>query len=45
MACTLAELPKGARLTNYISLGVVADTFPISRIQKIPSETEKASKC
>lgn len=44
MARTLAELPKGARLTDYISLGVVAATFPISRVQKILSETHKSSK-
>lgn len=28
MARTLAELPKGARITDYISLGVLAKTFP-----------------
>ena len=28
MARTLAELPKGSRITDYLSLGVVAKTFP-----------------
>ncbi len=28
MARTLAELPKGARSTDFISLGVISKTFP-----------------
>ena len=34
MARTLAELPKGARITDYISLGVVAKSFPRERIER-----------
>ena len=44
MARTLAELPEGARLTDYISLGVVAATFPISRVHDILRDTEKTSE-
>jgi len=44
MARTLAELPKGARITDYISLGVVSKTFPLSTIHAILSRTGKASK-
>ena len=44
MARTLAELPKGARITDYISLGVISTTFPLSTIHAILSRTGKASK-
>lgn len=44
MARTLAELPKGARITDYISLGVVSKTFPLNTIHTILSRTRKASK-
>jgi hypothetical protein len=43
MARTLAELPKGARLTDYISLGVIAATFPLARVDDILRRTERAS--
>ena len=29
MARTMAELPPGTRITDYISLGVIAKTFPL----------------
>ncbi len=35
MARTAANLPEGTRITDYISLGVVAKTFPVDRIQRI----------
>jgi hypothetical protein len=44
MARTLAELPKGARLTDYISLGVIAAKFPPAQVDHILSETGKTSK-
>lgn len=44
MARTLAELPKGARLTDFISLGVVAAAFPVSRVHEILRDTGKASE-
>jgi hypothetical protein len=44
MARTVAELPKEARITDYISLGVISKTFPMSTIQAILSRTGKASQ-
>jgi hypothetical protein len=44
MARTVAELPKGARITDYISLGVISKTFPMSTIQTILRRTGKASQ-
>ena len=32
MARRLAELPKGSRISDYISLGVIAKTFPADKI-------------
>ncbi len=43
MARTVAELPPGPRLSDYISLGVLAKTFPRTRIDQILSTTGKAS--
>ena len=31
MARTVATLPKGSRITDFISLGVIAKTFPVSK--------------
>ena len=44
MARTLAELPKGARITDYISLGVLAKTFPRSRIDEVLTTTDRRSR-
>lgn len=44
MARTLAELPKGARLTDYISLGVIAATFPLAKVREILRETKRTSE-
>ena len=44
MARTLAELPKGARITDYISLGVLAKTFPAARIHAALAATERTSR-
>jgi hypothetical protein len=43
MARTLAELPAGPRLSDYISLGVLAKTFPRARIDQILATTGKGS--
>jgi hypothetical protein len=43
MARTVAELPSGTRITDYISLGVVAKMFPVSVIESVLSQTGKAS--
>ena len=43
MARTVAELPPGARITDYISLGVITKTFPDSVIGSVLARTGKAS--
>jgi Insertion element 4 transposase N-terminal/Transposase DDE domain len=43
MARTLAELPKGSRITDYISLGVLAEAFPMHKVKLILAITGKAS--
>src|SRR5438270_10369996 len=43
MPRTLAELPPGSRITDYISLGVLAKTFPLRKIQTILAASGKAS--
>ena len=43
MAGTVAELPPGARITDYISLGVISKTFPDSAIGAVLAQTGKAS--
>jgi len=43
MARTVAELPAGARITDYISLGVISRTFPRSAVGAVLEKTEKAS--
>jgi hypothetical protein len=44
MARTLAELPPGSRITDYISLGVLTKAIPLERIQSVLKETGKASQ-
>ena len=44
MARTIAELPKGSRITDHISLGVIAKTFPRERVQEILRRTGKDSR-
>jgi hypothetical protein len=43
VARTVAELPPGARITDYISLGVITKTFPLSSIGPVLSSTGKSS--
>jgi hypothetical protein len=43
MARTVATLPKGSRITDFISLGVIAKTFPVSKIHAILAATGKSS--
>jgi Insertion element 4 transposase N-terminal/Transposase DDE domain len=43
MSRTVAALPAGSRITDYISLGVVAKTFPLDRIHAALAATEKES--
>lgn len=43
IARTVADLPEGTRITDYISLGVIAKTFPLTAIRAVLTKTEKAS--
>jgi hypothetical protein len=43
MARTLAELPAGSRITDYISLGVIARFFPVEKIHDVLEQTNRAS--
>ena len=43
MARTLAELPAGSRITDYISLGVIAKFFPVEKIREVLEQTNRAS--
>src|SRR5215213_2084087 len=44
MARAPAGLPAGIRLSDHISLGVIARTFPLEQVQQILAETGKASE-
>jgi Insertion element 4 transposase N-terminal/Transposase DDE domain len=43
MARTVAALPAGSRLTDYISLGVIAKFFPIEKVRGVLEKTGRAS--
>jgi hypothetical protein len=43
MARTVAKLPAGSRITDYISLGVIAKFFPAEKIHEILKQTNRAS--
>ena len=43
MARTIAELPKGSRITDYVSLGVVAKTFPVGTVKSVLEATGRCS--
>ena len=44
MAGVPAGLPTGVRVSDHISLGVIAKTFPPDRVQQVLAETGKASE-
>ena len=44
MARTVADLPKGTRITDYVSLGVLAKTFPLQLIHELLAQTSKSSE-
>ena len=44
MARTLASLPAGSRITDYISLGVIAKTFPPETVRAVLAATGTASQ-
>jgi len=43
MARTKAALPAGSRITDYISLGVIARFFPLAKIREILEQTDRTS--
>lgn len=43
MARTVAELPAGSRITDYISLGVITRFFPAEKIHEVLKQTNRAS--
>lgn len=43
MARTIASLPAGSRITDYISLGVIAKFFPRERVHAVLEQTGRAS--
>ena len=43
MARPIASLPAGSRITDYISLGVIAKFFPAEKVHEILQETNRAS--
>ncbi len=43
MSRTISGLSEGTRVTDYISLGVVAKTFPLGQVRAILRETGRAS--
>jgi hypothetical protein len=44
MARTVAELPSGTRITDFISLGVLTKAVPLAAIKSVLDNTGKASK-
>jgi hypothetical protein len=44
MAGAPAGLPAGIRLSDHISLGVIAKAFPLSRVRQVLAETGKESE-
>jgi hypothetical protein len=44
MARTIGELAKGTRITDYISLGVLATTFPLSQVKAVLAAQKKTSR-
>src|SRR3954462_14829749 len=43
-AATMARAPAGIRLTDHISLGVIARTFPLGEVREVLAETGRASE-
>jgi hypothetical protein len=43
MARTIASLPAGSRITDYISLGVIAKFFPLEKVREVLTQTKRTS--
>jgi hypothetical protein len=44
MARSLATLPSGTRVTDFVSLGVLADRLPLDKIQEVLQQTGRQSQ-
>src|SRR5689334_3387614 len=44
MARAPAGLPAGIRVSDHVSLGVIARTFPLDQVRQVLAETGKASE-
>jgi hypothetical protein len=44
VARTVASLPAGSRITDYISLGVLAKTFPLDKVQAVVAAAGKTNR-
>ena len=44
MARTVATLPEGSRITDYISLGVIAKTIPLAQVRSVLAAANKTSR-
>src|SRR5207249_8631079 len=44
MARTVASLPAGSRITDYISLGVLTKTFPLDKVIAVVAAAGKTSQ-
>jgi hypothetical protein len=43
VARTVPALPTGSRITDYISLGVITKTFPLTTVRSVLAASGKAS--
>ena len=44
MARTIAGLPKGTRITDYISFGVLTKAFPLRQVKAVRAAQGKGSQ-
>jgi len=44
MARTVGTLPAGCRITDYISLGVIAKFFPLEKVREVLHQTNRGSR-
>lgn len=44
MARTIAGLPPGSRITDYVSLGVIAKTFPLDKVKEVVAAAGKTNQ-
>ena len=44
MARTASTLPAGSRITDFVTVGVIARTFPLAKVRQVLAETGKTSQ-